>query len=162
MSTFKQTGFKWLWISIVIILIDQITKQWIIRHLTLQEIIPLTPFFNLTFTTNKGAAFSFLSQSGAMGFWLLSLFAAIVTLILIIWLYRTPRQKRLLSIGIAFIIGGALGNLIDRILYGHVIDFLDFYLDNWHWPAFNVADSAIVLGAFLWVLDFLKKKEGGE
>lgn len=159
MSIFKQTGFKWLWISLLVILMDQLTKQLVIHQLSLYEVIPLTPFFNLTFATNKGAAFSFLSQSGSIGFWLLSFFAATVTLMLVAWLYRTPHDKKLFNIGITLIIGGAIGNLIDRMIYGHVIDFLDFYLGSWHWPAFNIADSAIVIGAFLLVINFFKKED---
>lgn len=159
LSIFKQTGFKWLWVTLLIILIDQLTKQKILSSLSLYETIPLISFFNLTLATNKGAAFSFLSQSGHLGFWVLSLFAALVTFMMIIWLYRTPHDKTLLSIGIALIIGGATGNLIDRVIYGHVIDFLDFYLGSWHWPAFNIADSAIVVGAFLLVIDFFKKNK---
>lgn len=153
----RQTGFKWLWISLLVISLDQLTKQMIIRTLTLYEVIPLTPFFNLTFATNKGAAFSFLSQSGDFGFWLLSLFAAIITFLLMIWLYRTSSAKILLNTGLTLIIGGATGNLIDRVIYRYVIDFLDFHLGNSHWPAFNVADSAIVVGTFLLISDFFRK-----
>src|SRR6185312_10511608 len=149
MATFQQTGLRWLWISFIIILIDQVTKYLVTHFIALYEIIPLTSFFNLTFATNKGAAFSFLSKSGNLGFWLLSFFAAAITLILTIWLYRLPSYKTLPCVGISLIIGGAIGNLIDRFVHGHVIDFLDFYLGSWHWPAFNVADSAITIGAFL-------------
>lgn len=158
MSIFKQTGLKWLWISLLVILADQLTKHLVLRTLSLYEVIPLTFFFNLTLATNKGAAFSFLNESGNIAFWLLSGFAALVTLLMIVWLYRTPYNKILLNSGITLIIGGAIGNLIDRLMYGHVIDFLDFYLGSWHWPAFNVADSAIVLGAFLLIIDVFKKE----
>ena len=159
MLRLKETGLKWLWISLLVILAAQVTKYLVIHHLSLYEIIPLTSFFNLTFATNKGAAFSFLSTSGNVAFWFLFLFATVVTFILGFWLYRLPQNKVLPCVGITLIIGGAIGNLIDRSIHGHVIDFLDFYIGNWHWPAFNIADSAITLGAFLLLIDFFIRNE---
>jgi signal peptidase II len=149
----------WLGIAAIIILIDQITKITVNKLFTFGESVPVTSFFNLVLAYNKGAAFSFLaSESG----WQRYVFTgvAIAAVIFIIYLLKRHAGQRLFCWALAMILGGAVGNVIDRVLYGHVIDFLDFYLPNSslpHWPAFNVADMAIVGGAILFVIDELRR-----
>ena len=149
---------RWLWLSLLIIVLDQLSKQLVEASLLVYEIIPLLPFFNLTLAYNEGAAFSFLSDQGGWQRWLFAILAMGVSLVLITWLRRLTVQERLLAAALSLIIGGALGNLIDRLLFGHVIDFLDFYYKSWHWPAFNVADSAIFIGVVLFLLDAVVNK----
>jgi signal peptidase II len=152
-------GLKWLWLSGLSILLDQITKLAVIDRLTpYQDVIPLTSFFNLVHVHNTGAAFSlFADQPGWQRFFFLGI-AVVATAVILHLLKKTVGRPRY-AIALALILGGALGNVIDRALYGHVIDFLDFYLGSWHWPAFNVADSAITVGAVLLVWDSFRKEE---
>lgn len=143
----------YLGLSVAVVLLDQVSKFWVQAELAPYEQIAIWPVFNLTLVFNKGAAFSFLSDAGG---WQRPFFiglASLVSLVLIVWLARLRRHERLLAIGLALVIGGALGNLIDRIWLGHVVDFLDFHWGGWHWPAFNVADSAITLGVALLLID---------
>jgi len=152
---------RWLWLSLFVLLLDQASKQLAEASLQLYQQIPLLPFFNLTLAYNEGAAFSFLSDQDGWQRWLFSGLALLVTLVLVVWMKRLRTDERLLAIALALIIGGALGNLIDRMLWGHVIDFLDLYYLQWHWPAFNLADSAIVLGVSLFILDTLRQGRRG-
>lgn len=156
-STSPSTSLTpWLGIATIIILIDQITKVTITKLFTYGESLPVTSFFNLVLAYNKGAAFSFLAAEGG---WQRYLFTgiAVAAAIFIIYLLKRHAGQRLFCWALAMILGGAIGNLIDRVLYGHVIDFLDFYVGKWHWPAFNVADMAIVGGAGLFILDELRR-----
>ncbi|HEY0846284.1 MAG TPA: signal peptidase II [Noviherbaspirillum sp.] len=156
-STSPSTSLTpWLGIATIIILIDQITKVTITKLFTYGESLPVTSFFNLVLAHNKGAAFSFLAAEGG---WQRYLFTgiAIAAAVFIIYLLKRHAGQRLFCWALAMILGGAIGNLIDRVLYGHVIDFLDFYAGKWHWPAFNVADMAIVGGAALFILDELRR-----
>lgn len=154
----KQTGLLWLWLTIFVIVLDQITKVLALYYLFPYEPIPIFPCFNFTLAFNMGAAFSFLSNAGGWQRWVLTLIAMGVSLSLVVWLYRAPRQHSLQNCAIALILGGALGNLWDRISLGYVIDFLDFYIGTWHWPAFNIADTAISTGAFLLILSIFSRK----
>lgn len=138
---------KWLWLSAVVLVIDQITKLAAEQFLTWGQPVPLLPFLNLTLLYNTGAAFSFLSQAGGWQRWFFIVLAAVISLVLLGWLRKLEAGQRVTAAGLALILGGALGNLIDRLVYGHVVDFIDFYYGSWHWPAFNVADSAITVGA---------------
>ena len=149
---------RWRWLSLFVLLLDQSSKQLAEASLQLHERIPLLPFFNLTLAYNEGAAFSFLSDQGGWQRWLFSGLALLVTLVLVGWMRRLRGDERLLALSLALIVGGALGNLVDRMLWGHVIDFLDLYYGQWHWPAFNLADSAIVLGVSLFILDTLRQR----
>lgn len=134
--------------------VDQWTKRWVIEHFQLYQIKPVTSWFNLTRMHNEGAAFSFLADAGGWQKHFFIVLALVVSAIVAVWLWRLPdRNHKLLSGGLALILSGALGNAIDRFLYGHVIDFLDVYYQSWHWPAFNVADSCIFAGAALVILD---------
>ena len=147
---------RWLGIAAILIILDQITKIAITSTFMYGESMPVTPFFNLVLVYNKGAAFSFLaSETG----WQRHFFTVIGigASAFIIYLLKKNQGQRLLSWALALILGGAIGNVIDRVLYGHVIDFLDVYIGNWHWPAFNIADSAICIGAVLFVYDELRR-----
>jgi signal peptidase II len=155
-STSSTSLTPWLGIAAIVILLDQITKVTIDKLLAFGESRPVTSFFNLVLAHNKGAAFSFLATESG---WQRYLFTgiAIAATIFILYLLKQHAGQRLFCWALALILGGAIGNLIDRLLYGHVIDFLDFYIGRWHWPAFNVADMAIVCGAGLFILDELRR-----
>lgn len=144
---------KWLWLSLITLILDQWSKIAIDGSMRLYESIALIPGFNLTYVHNTGAAFSFLSEAGGWQRWFFAAMALIISVILTIWLYRLKQHETLLAVALALVLGGAIGNLIDRLAYGYVIDFLDVYYQSWHWPAFNVADMAISAGAFLMLLE---------
>jgi signal peptidase II len=144
----------WLGLAVLVVLVDQATKFTIERVFDYGDVHPITGFFNLVLTYNKGAAFSFLAGASGWQKHFLSAIAIIASLCIVYLLARHGTQK-LFSLALALILGGAVGNVIDRIAHGHVIDFLDFHWRGWHWPAFNVADSAIVCGAALLILDEL-------
>lgn len=152
---------KWHWfvLSIMVIILDQASKYWIGTSLTPYKPMPVMPMFNLTLAYNTGAAFSFLSGAGDWHRWFFACFNLFVSGILVIWLWRTPRQAWLQSLGISLILGGALGNLIDRGIHGYVIDFIDVYYQHHHFATFNLADSAICIGAAALILDLLLHKE---
>jgi signal peptidase II len=147
---------KWLWISALTLILDQASKLAIDSNMQLFQSIPLLPLFNLTYVHNTGAAFSLLSSAGGWQRWLFSGLAIIMSSIIGIWLSRLHSHEKLMAIALSLVLGGAIGNLVDRISYGYVIDFLDVYYQNWHWPAFNIADSAICIGVGLMFLDGLK------
>ena len=154
--TWPQRMLPWVGLAVGIILIDQLTKITIERRFEFGEVLPVTSFFNLVLTYNKGAAFSFLaSASGWQGGFLIAV--AVAASAFILYLLARHGHQRLFALALAMILGGAVGNLIDRIAYGHVIDFLDFHWGGWHWPAFNLADSAIVGGAALLIIDELRR-----
>lgn len=144
---------KWLWLSFITLILDQWSKIAIDSSMRLYESITIIPFFNLTYVRNLGAAFSFLSDAGGWQRWFFSAMALTISIILTVWIYRLKKHETLLAVALSLILGGAIGNLIDRLAYGYVIDFLDVYYQNWHWPAFNVADMAICLGVFLMLLE---------
>lgn len=148
---------RWLVLSLVVIVVDAWTKSYIKSHLIYAMSYTLLPFLNLTLLYNRGAAFSFLNAANGWQQWLFSLIAIVVSVILITWLYKMPPKKKLQACGAALIIGGAIGNVISRVYYGYVIDFIDFHVGNWHWPAFNIADSAICIGVFFLIIDAFRK-----
>jgi signal peptidase II len=147
-------------LALVVLVVDIVTKRWVESVLLHGQQIPLTGFFNLVLTYNAGAAFSFLSDASGWQRWFFSAIAASASG-LIIYLLRKHAADKLFCMALSLILGGALGNLWDRITLGHVVDFLDFHVTNYHWPAFNVADSAIFLGAMLLILDSFRRKESG-
>jgi len=153
---------KWLWFSLFVIVIDQITKTMADAMLTLYAPRPVMPFFNLTLMYNQGAAFSFLSNAGGWQKWFFTLLAIGVSGGIIYWLKKLPVTEKEQAIALSLVLGGAIGNLIDRLMHGHVIDFIDVYYEQLHWPAFNIADSAIVLGAAILIAHalFQGKKSG--
>ena len=144
----------WLGLAALIVLLDQATKLAIERVFDYGDVHPVTSFFNLVLTYNKGAAFSFLAGASGWQKQFLTVIGVGASLFIVYLLARHGTQ-RLFSLALALILGGAVGNVIDRVAHGHVIDFLDFHWRGWHWPAFNVADSAIVCGAALLILDEL-------
>ena len=144
---------RWLWLSVVVVILDQLSKLWIDSNMTLYARLPLIDgCFDLTLAYNPGAAFSFLADAGGWQRWFFTILSTVVALILVVWLKRLPAHEKINAAALALIIGGAIGNLIDRIAYGHVIDFLLVYYQQWSWPAFNVADSAISIGVVLMLL----------
>jgi len=144
---------KWLWISAVTLVLDQASKLAVDGNMQLFESIPLLPYFNLTYVHNTGAAFSFLAQAGGWQRWLFAGLAVVMSGIIAVWLHRLQKHETLMAVALSLVLGGAIGNLIDRVAYGYVIDFLDVYYQNWHWPAFNIADSAICVGVGLMLLE---------
>ena len=145
----------WLWLSGLVIGLDQSSKWLAERLLAPGQPVPVLPCFNLTLLYNTGAAFSFLAQAGGWQRWFFLLLSLVISIVLVLWIGRLQHGQTLLAIALSLILGGAVGNLIDRVVHGHVIDFIDLYYERWHWPAFNVADSAITVGAILLVLDNL-------
>jgi len=142
---------KWFSITAVVVILDQITKQLAENSLQLYERISVIPFFNITLAYNEGAAFSFLADAGGWQRWFFVVLTLIISTVLIIWLTKT--DNKLEQWAISLVLGGAIGNnLIDRPLFGHVIDFLDVYYKTHHWPAFNIADMAISGGVALLIL----------
>lgn len=149
----------WLWLSLIVLIADQITKQLVFMNLAQHETLRLLPVLNLTHMRNTGAAFSMLSSAPPLFFITLGI---AVSIGILWWLRKHPRGETFVAIGLSLIQGGALGNIIDRAYRGYVVDFVDFHIGEcaWcHWPAFNVADSAIVLGAGLLILDMFRKTE---
>jgi len=144
---------KWLWLSLIALILDQWTKIAVDGSMRLYESIAIIPGFNLTYVHNTGAAFSFLSEAGGWQRWFFAAMALIISVVLTVWLYRLKSHETLLAVALSLVLGGAIGNLIDRLAYGYVIDFLDVYYQSWHWPAFNIADMAISAGVFLMLLE---------
>ncbi|MCI1728905.1 MAG: signal peptidase II [Chiayiivirga sp.] len=148
MARVRPSALVWLLLSVAIIGLDLWTKALALAHLQLHEPVPVIDgLLNWTLTYNLGAAFSFLSDAGGWQRWFFSALAAGVSLLLVFWLSRLPRNDWRQAVPFALVIGGALGNLVDRVRFGHVVDFIDAYWGSYHWPAFNIADSAIVVGA---------------
>jgi signal peptidase II len=146
----------WLGIALIVILLDQISKIAITRIFTYGESHPVTSFFNLVLVYNKGAAFSFLAgETGWQRYFFTGM--GIAAALFIVYLLKKHAGQRMFSWALSLVLGGAIGNVIDRVLYGHVIDFLDVHVGGWHWPAFNIADSAICVGATLFILDELRR-----
>ena len=147
--------FGWYGLAVLVILIDQVTKLSVLEHFRYGERASVIPdFFDLTLLFNPGAAFSFLGEAGGWQRWLFTGIAVCASIFIIVLLWR-QRDNRLFSFALTMILGGALGNLIDRLEHGHVVDFLLFYHHPWYFPAFNAADSAITLGAILLIVDEL-------
>jgi signal peptidase II len=146
---------RWLGVSAVVVVIDQLTKYIAVAELTARGAVEVTSFFNLVLVYNRGAAFSFLAGAGG---WQREFFItiALIASAWIVWLLRRHPQQTLFCAALALVLGGAIGNVIDRVLLGAVVDFLDFHAAGWHWPAFNVADSAICCGAALLIWDGMR------
>lgn len=156
--TKSKSGNLWLWLglALIIMLADQFTKTLVVGYYQLGDSTRLTSFFNLVRAHNTGAAFSFLAGAGGWQRWFFTTIG-IVAAVVITWLLRTHSGQKLFAFALACILGGAIGNVIDRVMYGYVVDFLDFYYGSWHFPAFNVADSAISLGAACLIWDELRR-----
>jgi len=153
---------KWLWLSGVVVLLDQMSKIWVDLSLALHQSIPVIPSFSITYAHNYGAAFSFLSDAGGWQRWFFAVLAIAVSVGIIIYLNKLKSEEKLLAVSLSLILGGAIGNIIDRVLYGYVIDFLDVYYNVYHWPIFNIADSAITVGVGLMLIESFMEKEESE
>lgn len=148
-----------LWgVSLMVILLDYVTKQLALANFVYGEPAPVTSFFYFTLRYNEGAAFSFLAGAGGWQRWIFTGIASVVSVLLLVWIARIHRQpgKRLEAIALALILGGAVGNLYDRIVLGHVVDFIVWHYREYEWPAFNIADAAICVGAALLIWDMFK------
>jgi len=149
-------SLPWFGLAVGVVILDQLTKWWALVGLDPHRPLEILPFFNLTLVFNRGAAFSFLAGAGGWQKFFFIGLAVVISAVLAIWLARSAWRERWLAAGIGLILGGAVGNVIDRIRFGHVVDFLDFHAGGWHWPAFNIADSAITVGAALLLIVSLR------
>ena len=153
----NKTGLRWLWLAVLAFVLDQASKLAVVKMLPFgYPGVEITPFFNLVHVYNKGAAFSFLADQGGWQRWFFAVLAFAICGLLIHWLRKQSVTQRWSGIAYSLIIGGALGNVFDRLVLGHVVDFLDFYWQRSHWPAFNLADCGITVGAVLIVLGLLR------
>ena len=148
---------KVLWISLVVIVADQATKWIANTQLEYHQAVKVFPYFEWFLSYNKGAAFSFLADAGGWQRWFFMVLAIIISIVLFVWISRLKADEKLTAISLALILGGAIGNVIDRVLLGHVIDFIQVWLGSYPWPAFNIADSAISVGAVILILSGMKK-----
>ncbi len=155
-STPLRSASRWLWLSLLVVILDQLTKWGASTYLPFHQAVSVMPFFNLTLLHNTGAAFNFLANENGWQRWFLAGLALLVSGFIIVWLTQLKATHRWLASALALVLGGAIGNVIDRLLYGYVIDFLDVYYQEWHWPAFNIADSAISVGAVMLLIDALR------
>lgn len=151
----------YLGLALVVIALDQWTKGVAVAQLQPGQPLAVLPVLNFSLQFNPGAAFSFLSQAGGWQRWFFSGIAAVVSVVLVVWLFRLPVREWLLGLSLSFILGGALGNLWDRLVLGHVVDFISVHYEGWYFPAFNIADSAICVGAVLMILDAILQSRRG-
>ena len=166
-------ALPWLWLSVIVFVLDQVTKLYFEGSLQMyQQIVVIPDYFSWTLAYNTGAAFSFLADHGGWQRWLFAVIAIGVSAVLVVWLRRLPRRGQgWLALGLALVLGGALGNLFDRVAYGHVIDFLDVHthvqpFSGWlvaafgtpHWPTFNIADTGLTCGATLLIYEFVFRR----
>lgn len=150
---------KWLWLSLLVIILDQFSKYVVSDLLHLYESVAVLPFFSITLLHNPGAAFSFLAGAGGWQRWLFTGIALVVSVVIVVWVKRLPATEKWQAAALSLILGGALGNVIDRLRLSYVVDFLDFYYRQWHWPPFNVADSAITVGVAIMLLSALRARK---
>ncbi|MDG6779087.1 signal peptidase II [Thiomicrorhabdus sp. zzn3] len=162
MKETNSTAIKTLWLALLVIVIDQLTKVWAVSVLALGEPVAVLPHLNWTLAYNHGAAFSFLADMGGWQRWFFTALAVGVSAILWFWLKKLPNRINTETVGINLVLGGAIGNVIDRVLEGRVTDFIDFYIGLWHYATFNVADIAISIGAGLLILSELILKPRAE
>lgn len=149
----------WFIVSLIVILSDQASKYWMLQHFSPYEHIALCPMVNFVLAFNTGAAFSFLHNAGAWHTWFFIIFNFLMSIVLIAWILRLPKTESMQLLALSLILGGAIGNLCDRLSLGHVIDFIDVYYKTYHWPAFNIADSAICAGAVLLFIGMYRKSK---
>ena len=146
--------FRFLWITLAIVIADQVTKYFALKHLLRSE-IAIAPFLNFALAFNTGAAFSFLSDAGGWQNLFFVGVAAVVSVVILFMIRRLGANDLQVAVALMLVLGGAVGNVIDRVRYGYVVDFIDVYYQSWHWPTFNIADSAITIGAILLIMDAL-------
>ena len=154
--TSGSANWRWLWLAVAVIALDQLSKHWIVASFQPGEELPLTPFASLVLAFNRGAAFSFLAGGSGWQRWLFAVIAVVASVAMVWFLRRGSRA--LFCAGLALIIGGALGNLYDRVTLGHVVDFVLLHWRGWYYPAFNVADSAITIGAAALIVDSFRER----
>ncbi len=155
----RKSFWVWMLIAAFWIIFDQSSKYYAELLLEFARPVEVSPFFNWTLLYNEGAAFSFLSDAGGWQRWFFAVLAGVVSVVIAVWLWKLPAEDKWNGFALSCVLGGAVGNLIDRVRLGHVVDFLDFYYQNSHWPAFNIADVAIVCGVILMLLDGFINKE---
>ncbi|MGF1910493.1 signal peptidase II [Vibrio kasasachensis] len=159
-TSLRQSGVRWLWLALILFVADIAIKYVVMNNMGYgwKNSIEILPFFNLTYVHNYGAAFSFLSDQSGWQRWFFTAIAFAVTAMLTYWMSKLPAKEKWNNIAYAMIIGGAIGNVYDRIMHGYVVDYLHFYIGDFHWPAFNLADSTICIGAAMIILDgFISK-----
>ncbi|HZX50782.1 signal peptidase II [Pseudomonas sp. XK-1] len=154
----------WLWLSLLVFVVDQASKFWFDNNLSMyQQIVIIPDYFSWTLAYNTGAAFSFLADAAGWQRWFFAAIAVAVSVVLVVWLKRLNPAESWLALALALVLGGALGNLVDRVVFGHVVDFILLHWQHrWYFPAFNVADMAITGGAILLALDMFKSEKSGE
>ena len=150
------SGLRWLWLAVIVIALDRISKDWVVMHLAFFEPREILPVLNFTLAYNTGAAYSFLDSASGWQHWVLGGLAVVVTGVVLVWLSRVPKTAWCLNVALCLIIAGAIGNACDRVMYGYVVDFIDFHINSWHFAIFNVADSAISVGVVLLMIDWLR------
>jgi signal peptidase II len=148
----KHNNFRWLFLSLSIILFDQATKYFAIKYLTPSVPVQIFPFFDLSLNYNPGVAFSLLSTAPGWQRWFLSVLTVLICSVLLVWMKRISKNRHCLLASLVCILGGAIGNLLDRIYFGYVIDFIDLHIKHWHWPTFNIADTAISVGVTILII----------
>ena len=148
---------KWIWLTIVVVVIDQLTKYVASVSLEIHQPIAVMPMLNWTLMHNPGAAFSFLHDAGGWQRWFFSVIAIAVSIVIVLWIKKLEKHEKWQAIALALILGGAIGNVIDRVWLGYVVDFIDVYYQHWHWPAFNIADSAIFIGVTIIITDSIRE-----
>ncbi len=154
---FTKTGLAWLWVSVALVLVDHFAKMWAINHLLFEAPMAILPILDFTLAYNTGAAFSFLDSASGWQHVLFSALAIVVSLVILNWLRLIKRNQRWLSIALCLILGGALGNVWDRLQFHYVIDFLSFHWGSWHFAIFNIADAGISVGAFMLFVHWLRE-----
>jgi signal peptidase II len=154
----------WLWLSLLVFVVDQASKLYFDSSLSMyQQIVIIPDYFSWTLAYNTGAAFSFLADAAGWQRWFFAAIALVVSVVLVVWLKRLKPSETWLAVALALVLGGALGNLVDRVVFGHVVDFILLHWhQQWYFPAFNVADMAITGGAILLALDMFKSEKSGE
>lgn len=157
--TLNKRNLAWLVLSAAIIILDQLSKHWIMTNLNYGQPWEILPVFNLTLSYNPGAAFNFLSAADGWQRWLFTAIAVLVSIYIIYWLMRVSENDYLSKISLSFVLGGAIGNLFDRLQHGYVIDFIQVHYQNWYFPDFNLADSAITVGACFIILTLLIRRK---
>ncbi len=157
-SSLVTAMLKWLWLTALVVVLDQVSKYMATQMLEMFQPVAVMPMFNLTLMYNTGAAFSFLSEAGGWQRWFFTVVALVISTVIFTWLRRLDAGQHFQAAALSLVLGGALGNVIDRLLLGHVVDFIQIYYDRWYWPAFNIADSAITVGVVLLILDTLRNK----
>ncbi len=148
---------KWIWLAVVVVVFDQLTKYIASTSLEMLQPVAVMPMFNWTLMHNTGAAFSFLSDAGGWQRWFFAVIAVVVSVVIVLWIKRLEQHEKWQAIALALILGGAIGNVIDRIWLGYVVDFIQVYYQQWYWPAFNIADSAISIGVAMIIIESIRE-----